>query len=138
LQILIIYFGDILGALVLFNPNIPGSADILDKVVRDAVTKMVVIGALTFAAATIHTYCWAISGENQAKRIRESFFKSLCSQDVAWFDRNSTGELTTRLTSDLNLIQDGISSKPGMAIKSVCAFVTGNLLLNHRIFYCAY
>jgi ABC-type multidrug transport system fused ATPase/permease subunit len=125
LQILIIYFGDILGALVTYNPSIPGSAEILDTVVREAVTKMTIIGALTFAAATIHTYCWTISGENQAKKIRESFFKSLCSQDVAWFDKNSTGELTTRLTSDLNLIQDGISSKPGMVIKSVCAFITG-------------
>ena len=125
LQITIIYFGDILGALVMYNPVIPGSDLVLDKAVRDAATKMAIIGACTFAAATIHTYCWTVSGENQARRIRESFFESLCRQDVAWFDKNSTGELTTRLTSDLNLIQDGISSKPGMVIKSVCAFIAG-------------
>ena len=58
-------------------------------------------------------------------RIRQRYFNALIRQDTAWYDNNSTGELTTRLTADLNLIQDGISSKPGVAIKSIVSFVSG-------------
>ncbi|KAJ3368938.1 Multidrug resistance protein 1 [Kappamyces sp. JEL0680] len=123
-QITIIYFGEILGALVMYTGT-PESVTALNDTVTKSVIYMVVIGACTFLAAFVHTWAWTISGENQARRIREFYFRSLIRQDTAWYDANSTGELTTRLTADLNLIQDGISSKPGVAIKSIVAFITG-------------
>jgi ABC-type multidrug transport system fused ATPase/permease subunit len=121
------------GALVLFDGT-DAAVQSLDSEVTKAVIMMVIIGACTFVAAFIHTWAWTISGENQARRyflstkkfrIRQRYFNALIRQDTAWYDNNSTGELTTRLTADLNLIQDGISSKPGVAIKSIVAFVSG-------------
>lgn len=46
-------------------------------------------------------------------------------QDVAWFDTNETGALTTRLISDIALIQEGISEKIGLIVRFGTTFIAG-------------
>ncbi|KAJ2010761.1 hypothetical protein GGI06_004808, partial [Coemansia sp. S85] len=52
--------------------------------------------------------CWAVAAENQGLRIRQLFYLSIMRQDIGWFDTIKTGELTTRITNDVNLVQDGL------------------------------
>src|SRR5436305_10611224 len=54
-----------------------------------------------------------------ARRIREDYLRSVLRQNIAYFDKLGAGEVTTRITSDTHLIQDGISEKVAMAL-SVC------------------
>ncbi|KAI9208123.1 P-loop containing nucleoside triphosphate hydrolase protein [Polychytrium aggregatum] len=68
---------------------------------------------------------WVLSGENQTRRIRQLFVKSVLRQDVGWFDLAAEGSLTTRLAQDTALIQDGISEKAGMCIQSISQFIAG-------------
>jgi ATP-binding cassette subfamily B (MDR/TAP) protein 1 len=44
---------------------------------------------------------------------------------MAWFDTSNEGSLTTRLTSDTSLIQEGISQKFGLFVLSVAQFISG-------------
>jgi ABC-type multidrug transport system fused ATPase/permease subunit len=46
-------------------------------------------------------------------------------QEVGWFDKNATGELTTRMMADTTLIQEGISDKPSLILQFTSAFITG-------------
>jgi ABC-type multidrug transport system fused ATPase/permease subunit len=50
---------------------------------------------------------FGISGENLTKRIRSKAFKSILSQEVAWFDQveNSVGVLSTRLSTEAAAVQ---------------------------------
>ena len=66
---------------------------------------------------------WA--GENQARRIRELYFFSILRQDIGWFDTTEAGSLTTRMTGDTALIQEGISEKVGNCIQFFCTFLSG-------------
>lgn len=63
---------------------------------------------------------FGISGENLTKRLRSKAFKSILSQEVAWFDQveNSVGVLSTRLSTE------------AAAVQGVSGVTIGFLLLN--------
>ncbi|KAI9205902.1 P-loop containing nucleoside triphosphate hydrolase protein [Polychytrium aggregatum] len=73
-------------------------------------------------------FFWVISGENQTRRIRELFVRSVLRQDLGWFDLAEEGSLTTRLAQDTQLIQDGISEKAGMCIQAITQFLAGFII----------
>ncbi|KAI9344644.1 ABC transporter transmembrane region-domain-containing protein [Obelidium mucronatum] len=75
---------------------------------------------------------WVLAGENQGRRIRELYLRSILRQDLGWFDLAEEGSLTTRLAQDTNLIQDGISEKFGLVIQSVAQFLTGFVIAFYK------
>lgn len=77
-----------------------------------------------FGATYIYTSCFIISGENITKRVREEYLRAIMRQNIAYFDKLGAGEVTTRITSDTNLIQDGISQKVGLTLSAVATFVS--------------
>ncbi|KAL2917729.1 hypothetical protein HK105_202602 [Polyrhizophydium stewartii] len=117
-------FGEIIQFLVMYNGT-PQSRDELDNGVRDGVIKFCIIGVITFVSSYGQMSCWMLAGENQSKRIRELYFKAILHQDVAWFDKTSTGELTTRMNADTSLIQEGMSDKVGLILQFTASFITG-------------
>ncbi|KAJ1953825.1 hypothetical protein EC988_002771, partial [Linderina pennispora] len=72
--------------------------------------------------------CWMIAAENQGLRIRELYYESIMRQDIGWFDTIKTGELTTRITNDVNLVQDGIGEKWGFIMMNITSFITGFII----------
>ncbi|XP_040289636.1 ATP-binding cassette sub-family B member 5-like isoform X4 [Bufo bufo] len=57
--------------------------------------------------------------------MREMFFHSVLSQEISWFDVTKSGELNTRLTEDVNKINDGIGDKVGHLVQNVTTCVGG-------------
>ncbi|KAI7832934.1 multidrug resistance protein 1-like protein [Kickxella alabastrina] len=72
--------------------------------------------------------CWAIAAENQGLRIRKLYYKSILRQDIGWFDTVKTGELTTRITNDVNLVQDGLGEKVGFVFMNVVGFLVSFII----------
>lgn len=70
----------------------------------------------------IFVACLNYAAERQVLRIRKEFFHAVLKQDLGWYDTNTTSEFATRLTEDLNKLQDGIGEKIGMLIRFI---VTG-------------
>ncbi|CAB4426285.1 unnamed protein product [Rhizophagus irregularis] len=66
--------------------------------------------------------CWIATGERITRRIREQYLRAVLRQDIAYFDKLGAGEVTTRITNDTNLIQDGISEKVSMAFTFLVQF----------------
>ncbi|XP_053238475.1 ATP-binding cassette sub-family B member 10, mitochondrial isoform X1 [Podarcis raffonei] len=56
------------------------------------------------AANAIRVYLMQIAGQRIVKRLRATMFSSLLKQEVAFFDKTSTGELINRLSSDTALL----------------------------------
>lgn len=61
-------------------------------------------------------------------RIRKLYFRSLMSQDAEWYDSENSGELTTRVASDVDLIQAGIGDKVGSAAQFLAMFFIGFII----------
>ena len=66
-----------------------------------------------------------------ANDVRNTLFKSIMIQDIAFFDGVTTGELTSRLTNDANAMV-----APCQTVLS--SFLSNILLLFGGIFFCFY
>lgn len=78
----------------------------------------------TFAATYVATVGFVYVGENITGKIRRQYLQSCLRQNIAFFDNVGAGEVTTRITSDMSLIQDGISEKVSQTISAVSTFIT--------------
>ncbi|OMH83420.1 Multidrug resistance protein 1, partial [Zancudomyces culisetae] len=57
--------------------------------------------------------------------MREAYYKSILSQEIEWFDAVESGSLTTRMSSDISLIQDGINENAGYVLQYITTFLGG-------------
>lgn len=64
-----------------------------------------------FVTAYVATVGFIYTGEHISAKIREHYLESCMRQNIGFFDKIGAGEVTTRITSDTNLIQDGISER---------------------------
>ena len=77
-----------------------------------------------FVTIYIATSGWIYAGENIAQKIREQYLAAILRQNIGFFDKLGAGEITTRITSDTNLVQDGISQKVGLTMTAITTFLT--------------
>jgi len=86
---------------------------------------MAYMGTASLIAAYLSNCLWVMTGESQTRRIRSLYLHSVLKQDMSWFDKAADGSLNTRLASDTQLIQDGISEKMGLLVQLVAQFIGG-------------
>ncbi|KAE8382088.1 P-loop containing nucleoside triphosphate hydrolase protein [Aspergillus bertholletiae] len=84
----------------------------------------VYLGIAEFVTVYISTVGFIYTGEHISQKIREHYLESILRQNMAYFDKLGAGEVTTRITADTNLIQDGISEKVGLTLTALSTFVT--------------
>jgi len=90
---------------------------------------MVALAVVQGLAVGGRAWLFAVAGERGVKRVRERLFRSLVSQEVAFFDAQRTGDLTSRLSSDTASLQGLLSSQLSMALRNVVQVVGGLALL---------
>lgn len=71
----------------------------------------------------ISTVGFIYVGEHITSKIREHYLEAMLRQNIAFFDLLGAGEITTRITADTNLIQDGISEKVGLTMNAIATFI---------------
>nr|QIZ12948.1 multidrug resistance protein 1-like isoform 1 [Perinereis aibuhitensis] len=69
--------------------------------------------------------CWLTTSYSQCQRIRTELFRAILRQDIGWFDTHEVGELNTRLSDDVNKIQEGIGDKLGQFFQYFSTFIGG-------------
>jgi ATP-binding cassette subfamily B (MDR/TAP) protein 1 len=88
----------------------------------------VYIGIAEFGLVFLSTVCFHHTGERIARRVREEYLAAILRQNMAYFDNLGAGEVTTRISADANLVQDGISQKVGLTMSAVAAFVSSVII----------
>lgn len=88
----------------------------------------VYLGIGEFVTVYISTVGFIYTGEHATQKIREHYLESILRQNIGYFDKLGAGEVTTRITADTNLIQDGISEKVGLTLTAVSTFVTAFII----------
>lgn len=119
----IIIFGQFMGTI----GESMKTGDIAQMVedVQPLVLIFVYMGTAVLVAAYTANCFWVLTGENQVRRIRSLYVHSILRQNMGWFDKAEEGSLTTRLATDTQLIQDGISEKFGLLVMCIGQFVAG-------------
>ncbi|KAB0396205.1 hypothetical protein E2I00_007053, partial [Balaenoptera physalus] len=83
------------------------------------------IGVTAMVFGYIQISFWVMTAARQTTRIRKQFFHSILSQDISWFDSCDIGELNTRMTDDINKINDGIGDKIALLFQNMSTFSVG-------------
>ena len=76
-----------------------------------------------FVLIYVATVGFIYTGDHIAAKVREEYLKAILRQNIAYFDKLGAGEVTTRITADTNLVQDGISQKVGLTLTGVATFI---------------
>ncbi|KAG8157696.1 hypothetical protein KVR01_012358 [Diaporthe batatas] len=76
-----------------------------------------------FIMVYVATTGFLYAGEDISSKIREQFLAAILRQNIAFFDELGSGEITTRITADTNLVQKGISEKVGLTLTAVSTFL---------------
>ncbi|KAJ6123557.1 hypothetical protein N7471_010874 [Penicillium samsonianum] len=82
------------------------------------------LGIGEFITVYVSTVGFIYTGEHVTQKIREHYLEAILRQNIAYFDKLGAGEVTTRITADTNLIQDGVSEKVGLTLTAIATFVT--------------
>ncbi|XP_069816579.1 ATP-binding cassette sub-family B member 5 isoform X2 [Dendropsophus ebraccatus] len=83
------------------------------------------IGAVVLVCGYAQVSFWVLAAARQTRRMRKTFFHSVLSKDMSWFDVTKSGELNSRLTEDVNKINDGIGDKVGHLLQNSATCITG-------------
>jgi len=66
-----------------------------------------------------------VAGERLSAGIRRDLFKAVLSQDLAWFDKQRTGDIINRLSSDTAALQAALTSQVTGGLRSLFMVVGG-------------
>jgi ATP-binding cassette subfamily B protein len=85
--------------------------DLAVVVMSGLFTVQAIAGALRYRFFTL-------AGERIVADLRARLYEKVIAQDMAFFDRQRTGELLSRLSSDTQLVQNAVSVNLSMALRS--------------------
>jgi ATP-binding cassette subfamily B (MDR/TAP) protein 1 len=81
-----------------------------------------------FVTIYVCTVGFLYTGEHIAGKIREQYLAAILRQNIGYFDKLGAGEITTRITADTNLVQDGLSEKIGLTLTALATFFTAFII----------
>ncbi|KAK9477925.1 P-loop containing nucleoside triphosphate hydrolase protein [Lipomyces japonicus] len=84
----------------------------------------VYLGIADFILSFITTFLFIDQGEILSSRIKEQYLAATLRQNIGYFDKVGSGEITTRISSDTLLIQEGMSEKLGYITENISTLIT--------------
>uniref|UniRef100_A0A663MJ43 Bile salt export pump n=1 Tax=Athene cunicularia TaxID=194338 RepID=A0A663MJ43_ATHCN len=86
------------------------------------------IGCAVLMLGYLQICFWVMAAARQIQKIRKAYFRKVMRMDIGWFDCTSVGELNTRISDDVNKINEAIADQAAIFIQRLTTFVCGFLL----------
>ncbi|XP_022602203.1 bile salt export pump-like [Seriola dumerili] len=83
------------------------------------------IGAAVFLLGYFQISLWVTAAARQIQLIRKRYFSKVMRMEIGWFDCTSVGELNTRMSDDINKINDAIADQVAIFLQRFTTFVCG-------------
>lgn len=77
----------------------------------------------------VRSYLFTIVGERVVADLRKQLYSAVVAQEIGFFDANKTGELTSRLTSDAQVLQNTVTANVSMALRYGAQAIGGIIVL---------
>ena len=90
-----------------------GGTDAVDS----AVIALLVLFAIGAALGAVRSWYFTVAGERVVARLRKDLYASLIRQEVGFFDKRRTGELTNRLSADTTVLQNTVTVNISMGLR---------------------
>ncbi|XP_061745307.1 bile salt export pump [Nerophis ophidion] len=83
------------------------------------------IAVAVFILGYFQISLWVTAAAKQIQRIRKIYFSKVMRMEIGWFDCTSVGELNTRMSDDINKINDAIADQVAIFLQRFTTFVCG-------------
>ena len=87
------------------------------------------IFAIQSITSALRYYFFTLAGEKTVKRLRARLFSQIMGQNITFFDKQKTGELLGRLSSDTAVLQNALSVNISMLVRSLVQALGGLVML---------
>ncbi|XP_067128038.1 uncharacterized protein [Centruroides vittatus] len=101
-----------------FGKMIDAAQKSLEKL-NETVLILLMIYLVGSIASMVRSWLFTLAGQKFVARLRNTLFSAMINQEVAFFDTNRTGELTNRLSSDTQVIQNCVTVNISMLSRNV-------------------
>eukprot|EP00043_Microstomoeca_roanoka_P013304 m.130297 g.130297 ORF g.130297 m.130297 type:complete len:1336 (+) comp15719_c0_seq1:159-4166(+) len=122
----VIFFGDVIDS---FGTGGNKTQEEINQELVDNVAQTSLYILYLACAAAFTSYfqvaMFTLSAQRQSLRIRKLYFKALVRQEMAWYDKQKTGALSTRISSDIPKIQEALGDKVGSFLQFFGMFLAG-------------
>ncbi|VDN04600.1 unnamed protein product [Thelazia callipaeda] len=86
------------------------------------------VGIATLIINYIQFICFQSTCFRIVARLQKQYIRAILRQNSAWFDRNKSGELTTRLNENIEHLRKGIGDKLGLLIRGIAMFISSQII----------
>ncbi|XP_054471765.1 bile salt export pump [Anoplopoma fimbria] len=83
------------------------------------------IGLGVMFVSYFQIFFWVTAASRQIDKMRKIYFRKVMQMEIGWFDCNSVGELNTRMSDDINKINNAIADQVSIFIERLSTFVFG-------------
>ncbi|GAB4815223.1 hypothetical protein N2152v2_002269 [Parachlorella kessleri] len=104
----------------------PEAAQRRTNLILAQIIAVVVLGGV---AGGLRSWLFQSAAERVMYRLRVNLFKSLVNQEVGFYDRVRTGELTNRLSEDTRLMKSVATTSLSMALRALTVTVLGLVMM---------
>jgi ABC transporter fused permease/ATP-binding protein len=87
------------------------------ETVNQAALVLLALFGLNGLFTAARSYLFTVAGERVVTSLRANLYRSLVSQEVAFFDERRTGELTNRLAADTTVLQNAATVNISMVLR---------------------
>ncbi|PNF32773.1 hypothetical protein B7P43_G04483 [Cryptotermes secundus] len=81
------------------------------------------VGLIQFVLGVLSISLLNYAAQQQIGRVRWMFLQAVLRQDMSWYDTNKTANFASRITEDLDKLQDGIGEKMGIFVYLLTNFI---------------
>jgi ATP-binding cassette subfamily B (MDR/TAP) protein 1 len=128
LPLMTVVFGQLTGSIGNFSTGNSADLSSFSDTVNRLTIYYIYLAIGEFVTVYIATVGFIYAGEHMSAKIREEYLGGILRQNIAYFDARGAGEITTRITADTNLVQDGISEKVGLTLTALATFITAYII----------
>jgi len=97
--------------------------------INQAALLMLVVFAFQGVFSTLRSYLFTVAGERVVARLRRDLYAAILRQEIAFFDEQRTGSLTSCLTADTSVVQSATTSDMASLLRYSVTMVGGLAIL---------
>lgn len=121
-------FGGMQGAFQDFLVLGTISRDEFQGIINSYALYFVYLGIGSLVTTYVSTVGFLYTGESIATNLRQQYLESCLRQNMAYFDKISAAEVASRIITDADKVQDGISDKVGTVTSAISALLASFII----------
>lgn len=90
---------------------------------------MLLLLSVQAVATAMRYYCFESTGYMIVSKVRQLVYNAMLSQPIEFYDKHNVGELTNRLSADVEILHDTLTMGLAISLRAALTFVGGVVML---------